>query len=203
VDNGVPWGNPGDLPSALALWLMGLGIEMHWNHARRPHENGQIERLNGLIDQWGEPTRCAHWRAWQAKLRWLVRLQRERYPAVNGLSRAHAFPELYVPARVYAAQQEQARWELQRVITFLANRTWPRTVDSTGQLSLYGRNYRVGQRYAHQCVSVHLDPRTVEWVVRDDTGEEVTRWIADQITPARIQGLTVSVSHSHRQPSRR
>jgi hypothetical protein len=47
VDNGVLWGHPGDLPSALALWLIGLGtFGMHWNHARRPHENGQSERFN-------------------------------------------------------------------------------------------------------------------------------------------------------------
>jgi hypothetical protein len=27
VDNGYPWGTPRDLPSELALWLIGLGVE--------------------------------------------------------------------------------------------------------------------------------------------------------------------------------
>jgi hypothetical protein len=26
VDNGVPWGSWGDLPTDLALWLIGLGV---------------------------------------------------------------------------------------------------------------------------------------------------------------------------------
>jgi hypothetical protein len=27
-DNGYPWGSAGDFPSELALWLIGLGVEM-------------------------------------------------------------------------------------------------------------------------------------------------------------------------------
>lgn len=106
VDNGVPWGNPGDLPSALALWLIGLGIDLHWNHARHPHENGQIERFNSLIDQWGEPAQCADFQAWQAKLRWLVRVQRERYPAVAGLSRAKPSPRCSACADLIAPHRK-------------------------------------------------------------------------------------------------
>ena len=199
VDNGVPWGNPGDLPSALALWLIGLGIDMHWNHPRRPHENGKIERLNGLIDQWGEPARCAHWRAWQAKLRWLVHLQRERYPAVNGLSRAQAFPELFVPRQGYQASQEEAVWDFQRVKAFLAQDTWARKTDADGQVSLYHRGYHIGRAHAHQIVSVHFDARSAEWYVLDEAGHECKRWVADQITPERIRTLNVN----HLRPSQR
>ena len=31
VDNGKPWGSWSDLPPALALWVIGLGIDMLWN----------------------------------------------------------------------------------------------------------------------------------------------------------------------------
>src|SRR5580765_8532727 len=31
VDNGTPWGSSDAVPTPLALWLIGLGIGMHWN----------------------------------------------------------------------------------------------------------------------------------------------------------------------------
>ena len=44
VDNGWPWGSRGDFPTELALWMIGLGIGMHWNNPHRPQENGVVER---------------------------------------------------------------------------------------------------------------------------------------------------------------
>jgi len=191
VDNGVPWGNPGDMPSALALWLIGLGIEMHWNHPRRPHENGKIERFNGLIDQWGEPTQCANWRAWQAKIRWLIHVQRERYPSVDGLSRAVAFPELFISRRPYCTEHEEAYWDFQRVKDFLAQHTWPRKIDAYGLISIYHLGYRVGKSFALQFVSLHFDPVSIEWFVVDDSGHTLKRWAAVEITPEHIKTLTI------------
>ena len=59
VDNGAPWGSSGDLPTDLALWLIGLGIEMIWNTPRRPQENGVVERSQGTAKRWAEPRACA------------------------------------------------------------------------------------------------------------------------------------------------
>jgi transposase InsO family protein len=58
VDNGIPWGQEDGLPFSLALWLIGVGVDMIWNHPRRPQENGVIERFNGVLEQWGEPEQC-------------------------------------------------------------------------------------------------------------------------------------------------
>lgn len=201
VDNGVPWGNPGDLPSALALWLIGLGIDMHWNHPRQPHENGKIERFNGLIDQWGEPSQCANWRTWQARLRWLVQLQRERYPSVAGLSRVQAFPQLLIPRQLYHAAHEDASWDFQRVKDFLAQQTWPRKISPYGLISIYHRDYRVGKAFAHQFVSLHFDPLSAEWFIINDAGDVLKRWEALEIIPQRIKTLSVRyIRPSQRQP---
>src|SRR5260370_700151 len=40
VDNGGPWGSAGDWPPELALWLIGLGLEVPWNDAHTPQQNG-------------------------------------------------------------------------------------------------------------------------------------------------------------------
>jgi len=99
VDNGVPCGSPADLPPALALWWIGLGIEVTWNRPRRAQENGQVERFHGLLEQWAEPARCADLAALRERVGWAVRLQREVYPAVDGRSRRTASPGLQAGSR--------------------------------------------------------------------------------------------------------
>src|SRR5438067_1877559 len=38
VDNGAPWGGWNDLPTDLALWLIGLGVDLTWNPPARPQD---------------------------------------------------------------------------------------------------------------------------------------------------------------------
>lgn len=78
VDRGQPWGSWHDLPPALALWWIGLGIEVHWTRPRRPQQNGQVERVHGLLDAWGEPATCPDGVTWAARVAWVVQTQRER-----------------------------------------------------------------------------------------------------------------------------
>src|SRR6266852_5962403 len=47
VDNGTPWGSVGDLPTDLALWLLGLDVGISPNPPRRPQDNGVVERSQG------------------------------------------------------------------------------------------------------------------------------------------------------------
>src|SRR5262249_10523303 len=59
VDNGTPWGSSGDLPTDLALWLLGLAIATTANPPRRPQDNGVVERSQGTGKRWAEPGTCA------------------------------------------------------------------------------------------------------------------------------------------------
>jgi hypothetical protein len=47
VDNGIPWGTPGGLPSELSLWSAGLGVPMHGDDPYRPQQNGVVESTQG------------------------------------------------------------------------------------------------------------------------------------------------------------
>ena len=58
VDNGWPWGSRGEFPTDLSLWMIGLGVGMHWNNPRRPQENGVVERSQGTSARWCEPWTC-------------------------------------------------------------------------------------------------------------------------------------------------
>jgi hypothetical protein len=191
VDNGWPWGSGGDLPPVLALWLLGLGIEMVWNRPAHPQENGCVERFQGLLGSWAEPEGCADWSAWTQSTARVVQVQRELYPAVAGQSRLAAHPELLTNPRRLGEGLEEP-WQIELALQYLASGLWRRQVNSKGQITLYHRPLSVGSRYARQSVFVRLDADTREWVVRDSLGKQVKRHPASELTAERITALDIS-----------
>jgi hypothetical protein len=192
VDNGAPWSTWSDLPPALALWWIGLGIYPLWNHPHTPKENAFVERSNGLVATWAEPGSCAGMTVWEEKLEWVSQTQRERYPSIQGKSRMEAFPELLTPRRAYSPATEEQHWDVHRVHEYLAQGRWPRYVSKIGQITFYGKAYRVGRAYVKQQVWLRFDPVTAEWVVQEDDGTEIIRHQAEQVTKERICALDVA-----------
>lgn len=197
VDNGHPWGSRNDLPTDLALWLIGLDVNVVWNKPRCPQMNGVVERSQGVTQQWVEPQTLADPTALQARLDWAVRIQRELYPAMAGRSRLAAFPALATPRRPYQIEIEDTLWSLERVDRFLAHGVWRRRVGRSGLISLYARDYWVGKRQTGRDVSVRFDPTSRHWVVCDDRGQELRRHRAEQLTRERIVGLNVAHHPTH------
>jgi transposase InsO family protein len=192
IDNGAPWANWSDLPPALALWWIGLGIEPIYNHAHRPTENAKVERCNGLVVAWGEPEQCADMQAFTDRLSWMAAVQRERYPAAQGQTRQQVWPTLGVKRRAYQADKEAEQWDIGRVRAWLALGQWPRYVSKIGQITLYGKAYRAHRNLARQQVWVRLDPHPNEWVVSRADGQVIIRHRAEQITAERICALNVA-----------
>jgi transposase InsO family protein len=198
IDNGTPWGSAGDLPTDLALWLIGLGIEMIWNPPRRPQDNGVIERSQGTGKRWGEPGTCDDAQELQQRMDEMDRIQREVYPSIQGMSRLAAYPELKHSGRVYSKAWETREWKLELVLQHLAEYSVLRRVDRKGQVSIYNRSHYVGQQYNGQNIYVMLDPVDIEWVFSTATGVQLRRKPAEELARERIMKLQVS----HRRPSR-
>lgn len=196
VDNGTPWGSAGDLPTDLALWLIGLGVGMIWNPPRRPQDNGVVERSQGTGKRWGEPKTCRDPQELQDRLNEMDRIQREAYPSLQGRSRWQVFPELRTPARPYTRAWERRTWDLDLVKTHLADYSVPRRVDRKGQVSLYNRNHYVGIQYCGQDIYVVFNPIDGEWVFTTHQGVQLRHRVAEEITRERIVNLKVS----HRRP---
>src|SRR4051794_5367807 len=137
VDNGTPWGATGGLPTALALWLIGLGVGLIWNPPRQPRRNAVVERFQDVGEDWGEPRTCDSASALQARLEEMDRIQREEYPAIGGRTRLEAFPGLAHSGRRYSRRREARHWDLARVLEWLSGHTVPRRVDVNGKVSLY------------------------------------------------------------------
>jgi hypothetical protein len=203
VDNGTPWGSAGDLPTDLALWLIGLGVEVIWNPPRCPQANGVVEHSQGTGKRWAEPATCADAAELQRRVDEQDGIQREEYPSIEGRSRAGAYPGLRHSGRPYRAEDEPGRWDLGRVVEHLAGYVAVRRVDGRGTFSLYNRSRYVGRALRGRDVYVSLDPLTAEWVYADRDGVCYHRQKAEELTVERVVGLSVSRHRDRPKPARR
>jgi hypothetical protein len=191
LDNGVPWGAMFDMPSELALWLLGLDIGITFNPPRRPQDNGVIERSQGTGKRWAEPGACANAKELQRRLQDMDVIQREEYPSLKGRSRLAVYPGLKYSGRAYSRQWERQHWRLDLVLEHLAGYAVPRQVDSSGSVSVYNKTSYVGKRYSGKMVYVSVDPLRGEWLFRDAQGNHVRTQPAEQLSRERIMHLRV------------
>jgi hypothetical protein len=190
VDNGVPWGNWNDLPTPFALWLIGLGIKIHWNDPCRPQQNPKIERSQGTGKRWSEPHSCRSAAELQDNLDEADRVQREEYPTAEGGSRLELFPQLRHSGRKYTQEWETRTWSLRLVQSHLAEYVAIRKVAATGHVSVYDHGRYVGKQYQGQYVHVQYDPDRQQWLIADRQGCEIRRHVASEITKEEIYKLT-------------
>jgi hypothetical protein len=192
VDNGTPWGSWGEFPTDLSLWLIGLGVGMHWNNPRSPQENGVVERSQGTSARWCEPWTCRSSEELQERLDRIDRLYREVYPYRDRLSRLEYFPGLEHSGRLYDLAREPQLWQWSRVAAHLAGYVVTRKVDSTGQVSLYSRGHYVGVVHRRKEVHVMYDPNRNEWVISDRGGTQLRSLPADWLSPQSVMDLEVT-----------
>ena len=192
VDNGAPWGSTGDFPTELALWLIGLKVEMHWNRPRSPQENGVVERSQGTSARWCEPETCATPAELQGRLDRMDRLYREVYPYREKLSRLAYFPGLKHSGRSYDPGREPEQWKWSRVAEHLANYVAARRVDQSGSVSLYNKSHYVSKSHQGNEVYVTYDPQLNEWVISDHEGRQLRSRPADQLSQERVMNLNVT-----------
>ena len=192
VDNGMPWGSRGDLPTDLACWLAGLDVRVVPNPPRRPQDNGVVERSQGVGKAWGEPRTCGSAAELEARLGELDRWQRELYPLRGGPSRWEAYPGLRHSGRRYTTAWEARAWDLNRAWRLMESYVVPRRVDRQGKVSLYERPYSVGPVWAGRSIWVGFDAQSGAWVFQDKDGHEITRRAAPELSAERIMALEVT-----------
>jgi hypothetical protein len=192
VDNGWPWGSKGDLPTDLALWLIGLGVRMCWNPPRQPQKNGVVERSQGTGKRWGEPQRCRTMQELQRRLDEMDAIHRSEYPLRDGRTRMERHPELKHSPRTYTRRRERALWDWNLVAEHVAEYVTNRQVDSRGQVTIYKRNLYVGKGYAGQTIQSSFDPTNCEWIFRDLAGNQLRCQPAPELTRTRIIQLQVT-----------
>lgn len=192
VDNGYPWGSTGEFPPEMALWLIGLGIEMVWIPPACPQQNGVVERAQGTGQNWVEPQTCRCVAELQQRCDALDRRQRERYPYRGRQSRWDVYPGLAHSGRKYSRRGERSSWEASKVWEVVSQQVVQRQVDASGSISLYNRTRYVGKPSIGKQVYVSLDPSGPTWVIADEAGNELRTHAAEELTAERICSLSVA-----------
>jgi hypothetical protein len=192
LDHGHPWGNGHDLPTAFALWLVGLGIELLFNPPRQPQCNGVVEKSQDTGQRWCEPQTCRSVPELQARLDAMDRLQRQEYPSLQGRSRTQVFPELLQTPRPYTEAGEGNAWELQRAEEYLAGFVAVRQATKQGQVSIYARRVSVGARHRSQPVVVQYAADSHVWLLWDLEGRLLREVAAPEICRQRIMAVNIS-----------
>ncbi len=191
VDNGRPFGDPGsDLIPVIALWLIGLGIDVIWNRPRQPTDNAKVERMQAVTANWAEPEQCANPTILQTHLDEAVHIQRSLYRCrrLGNQTRAERYPKLAAGGATYAPEA----FDLGRVFRFLAEGTWVRKVSQVGQIVFYNQRWQLGRTYRGQQVSLELVLSSRQWVVRDEADQELKRFVSSFISEASLWSLSLS-----------
>jgi hypothetical protein len=196
LDNGYPWGNWSELPTALALWLAGLGVGLKFNPPRRPRDNGVVERSHGVSKAWAEVETCRSAEELQARLDDLDKIRREEYPLRDGKSRWELFAGLRGKRRCYDARREGALWQERLARQYLAAQVALRRVDKQGKVTVYATPYYVGVMHRQRLCVVQYDADAGQWVFGGEDGAQWCHRPAEQITAARVRCLTVSAKPS-------
>lgn len=191
LDNGYPWGTWNALPTALGLWVSGLGIALHYNDPRQPRQNGVVERSHGVSERWVEPATCQQAEELQGRVDEMDEMQRSAYPR-QGESRMERYPELRHSGRPYSEPWEESHWDLVKAREYLAGHAASRRVSKKGQVGVYAKRYQVGRLNAEKQAWVQYDPQGNEWLFGDSNGVIWCRHGAEQITPQQIRSLRVS-----------
>lgn len=195
VDNGLPWGTNSDVPSALALWLVGLGIEVIYGRPRQSTDNALVERCHGVLAHWVEPEKQADFKSFQERLNWAAWTQRERYRSAHHRTRAEVYPELFENLCSYRRQQEREIWDIKRVAFFLSQYRFKRKVEKNGRFNLMANTYSVGRQYARQELSIRLKASTQEWIVEDDYGCTIACFDSKELDYEKISQLQLGKRH--------
>jgi hypothetical protein len=192
-DNGNPWGSCGDLPTPLALWLIGLGPRVLWIPPRTPQNNGVVERGQAVAKNWAEPEQCRSPEELQARLEGEDQVQRECYPHAGMASRLAAYPGLIHSGRPFDAAWERANWSWEAVLSHLAGTPVARRVDRSGKIGLYHGKLYVGTVNRGKDVVLQLDAGSSEWSISDRSGVELCRRPLTQFDAERLCQLSVDL----------
>lgn len=192
MDNGMPWGTSSKVPSAMGLWLVGLGIELIYGRPARSTDNAVVERSHGVLDQWIDPQQCANYGDCAQKLDWAVRTQRERYRVNQGQTRLEKYPDLYANTRGYDAQHDSQMWSRYRVKHYLSGFSFQRKIEKNGRINLFTNNYSVSAKCARRYVEVHFDEVTEQWIICDEFGKELRRHPVKELNYELISQLQLS-----------
>lgn len=190
IDNGAPMGDPQRkrIPE-LALWLIGMNINVIFNRPRRPTDNAKVERMQRTTKNWADIKNCKNIEQLKEQLSAAISIQREHFKVsrLGNKTRLESFPELLSNTRKYSKDD----FDVHRAYQRLAQWQFVRQVSKTGQFSLYGQVYYIGTKLAKQYVAIKFNVDAIRWEVSDSNGNSIKNILVKNMTTSHMQNLTI------------
>lgn len=148
-------------PTLLHLWLLALGVSLHFGRLGRATDQGMTERSHQLWT--GQVVQGATFASWQALYDALYQRRdflHTRLPcaSLHNQPPLFAFPQAHHSERPYRLEGEAELLDLSRIDAYLARGRWFRRVADNGTVSLGGTVYYVGRQWQQQQIEVTFDP---------------------------------------------
>ena len=163
-------------------------VDMIWNKPRCPQLNAKVERMQGTSSRWVDVPSCESIQELQNRLNHEAYVQREKYPVkrLGNKTRLEVFPNLETSRRQFISQD----CDVQRVYSFLAQKTYIRTSDKAGCLMIYQENFNLSVANARKKVAIKWNAHDQEWIFYIDDAIVASKK-SENLKPDRIVNLTV------------
>lgn len=155
----------------MTLWLIGMGISVHFNRPGRPTDNASVERMQGVSANWSEALKAPSLEVLQQRLDHVALFQRQHFPSrtCEHKTRIEAYPEL----RQVNTPFSHANFNFERVQTFVQLTIWKRKVSKTGRIHLFNKGFQIGYDHAKQWVVIKYDKEEHQWQIFDNQGKQI------------------------------
>jgi len=136
MDHGTPWWSmrSGGGLTALSLWLMRHGIQMHWSGIRHPQTQGKVERFHGALQRAVDRRLGGN----QGTQPWLDDYRREHNHVRPHEALGMATPASYWRPSVRRYDPQPAVWQYEPG-------AWVLKVDCQGKLDLSGHKWQINK----------------------------------------------------------
>jgi hypothetical protein len=182
---------PSPFPTRLHLWLLALGVDVHFTRKRQPTDHAKIERthqtmtLQTLLGQhW--PDQTALWAGLDARRAMLNQHIPSR--VLHGQAPLQAYPEAVHSGRSYRPEWEAEMLDLNQVFEYLAAGRWFRHVKPNGVFGIGGYDYSIGKRFRNRTLELTFNPAHGAFVIQPE-GSDTTITLAPQgLTATDLMG---------------
>jgi transposase len=185
-------------PTQLHLWLIALGITLHFGRFGRATDQGMTERSHQLWD--GQVVQGATFADWQA----LYDALYQRRQVLNSILPCSsldnqpplvAFPKAQHSGRPYRIEWEANMLDLERIYAYLERGRWFRRVGRNGIISLGGTVYYVGSKWKHQEVEIKFDATTRNFHCFDGTEQLLKTFTLEGVSIESLMGEVFPLLH--------
>ena len=182
---------PSPFPTALHLWLIGLGIVVRFIHRPPPAEHARIERSHQTIARQAVLGQTFETLAGlQTTLNERMDFLNCEYPSrsLHGKAPFMVYPHARQSNRPYRLEWERDCLDMRHVYDYLAQGRWFRHTSATGAFCLGAQRYNARTRFALQTLEITFDPVHLEFVCLPEKELQTFRLTAQGLTKEALLG---------------